>query len=510
MSNNSEKKVLLSVKNLKKYFPVAKRKLFQKEQYYVHANESITLDIYEGETLGLVGESGCGKSTFGRTLIQIYEQTEGTTLYYGETMAAMAPAYVKKVIKKIPQLVSAYQVAAKERDEMVAAHAKMEAGLDKDSLAEKIMFKNREIENKYLNMARIAGGLLCSDDLNAVSAELLEVYELQVVVAKNSKRIHRLQTKLADAEQAAKMDVEKAKAEIEQLSAENTKQEAVIAEKQAALEEKRAALKDRPLFEVYEECRDEGVDLSQLTEEEMRVLRKDMQFIFQDPYSSLDTKMTVGQIVGEGVLGHKIFKSSHGEAYNEYIQGVMKQCGLDPYFIHRYPHQFSGGQRQRIGIARALALKPKFIVCDESVSALDVSIQSQVINLLQDLKEEHKLTYLFITHDLSVVKYISDRIGVMYLGHIVELSETENIFDDPQHPYTQALLAAIPRTDVEDQELSILEGDIPSTVHPPSGCKFHTRCPIANETCKKFEPALKEYKPGHFVACHMVKAADEE
>src|SRR5699024_3139349 len=200
----------------------------------------------------------------------------------------------------------------------------------------------------------------------------------------------------------------------------------------------RNKVKHNELYDQYEEFRDNGIDISRLDDEEMRELRRELQMIFQDPYGSLDTKMTVGNIIGEGVLGHDIFKSRKDPGYNEYIQTVMEQCGLAPYFIHRYPHQFSGGQRQRIGIARALALKPSFIVCDEAVSALDVSIQSQIINLLLDLKEEGELTYLFISHDLSVIKYISDRVGVMYLGNIVELAATGELYERPMHPYTEA------------------------------------------------------------------------
>ena len=188
----------------------------------------------------------------------------------------------------------------------------------------------------------------------------------------------------------------------------------------------------------------------------------------------------------------------------------MNECGLAAYFIHRFPHQFSGGQRQRIGIARALSTNPKFVICDEAVSALDVSIQSQIINLLQDLKEKNNLTYLFITHDLSVVKYISDRIGVMYLGNMVELSESQELFDHPMHPYTEALLSAIPTTNVDDnRELVVLEGDIPSPVNPPKGCKFHTRCKYCTEICKNITPELRELRPNHFVACHHVLGGED-
>lgn len=248
--------------------------------------------------------------------------------------------------------------------------------------------------------------------------------------------------------------------------------------------------------------RDNGVDLARLKTQEMRFLRKDMQMIFQDPYSSLNPRMTVGQIIGEGLLAHGIFKKND-EKMQAYVMEVMEKCGLAPYMIHRYPHQFSGGQRQRIGIARALALKPRFVVCDEAVSALDVSIQSQIVNLLKDLGSEDNLAYLFISHGLSVVKYISDRIGVMYLGNIVELAESQEMFDHPTHPYTEALLSAIPTTDVDsNREIIPLEGDIPSPVHPPKGCKFHTRCKYCTEICKHITPELVEMRLGHFVACH--------
>ena len=226
-----------------------------------------------------------------------------------------------------------------------------------------------------------------------------------------------------------------------------------------------------------------------------------MQLIFQDPYSSLNPRMTVGQIIGEGMCAHGNIDKKSPRLDDEIIR-IMEMCGLAPYFVHRFPHQFSGGQRQRIGIARALSTDPKFVICDEAVSALDVSIQSQIINLLQDLKEENNLTYLFITHDLSVVKYISDRIGVMYLGNMVELAESQEMFDRPMHPYTEALLSAIPTTTDSGKELVMLEGDIPSPVNPPAGCKFHTRCKYCTDECTKITPLLKEVRPNHFVACH--------
>ena len=254
----------------------------------------------------------------------------------------------------------------------------------------------------------------------------------------------------------------------------------------------------------------EGIDISKLNAEQMRKYRKDLQIIFQDPYSSLNPRMTVGQIISEGLRANKMIKKNDAKS-QEYILDIMEKCGLAPYFLHRYPHQFSGGQRQRIGIARAVALNPKFIVADEPVSALDVSIQSQVINLMLQLKEEQNLTYLFISHDLSVIKYISDRVGVMYLGNVVELAETKELFENRLHPYTEALLSAIPTTDLREKvEIKVLEGDIPSPINPPSGCKFHTRCPFAQERCTTEIPILREARPGHMVACHFPLFSKED
>ena len=244
-----------------------------------------------------------------------------------------------------------------------------------------------------------------------------------------------------------------------------------------------------------------GQEVYDLTNKEMRAMRPKMQIIFQDPFSSLSPRLPVGEIIGEAVREHHLVPKAE---FDDYIDNIMDNCGLQPFHKDRYPHEFSGGQRQRICIARALALNPEFVVCDEPVSALDVSIQAQIINLLRDLQEKFKLTYLFISHDLSVVEHISDTVGVMYLGNLVEYGTTEDIFSEPLHPYTKALFSAIPIPDPDAKmKRIVLEGSIPSPANPPSGCKFHTRCANCMEKCKTEAPEWKEITPGHFCACHL-------
>jgi oligopeptide/dipeptide ABC transporter ATP-binding protein len=249
----------------------------------------------------------------------------------------------------------------------------------------------------------------------------------------------------------------------------------------------------------------EGVDIMKLPKEEMRKMRRQMQLIFQDPYSSLNPRLSVGQIVGEPLEIHDI---AHGTEKEARVKKLLEVVGLSPYHARRYPHEFSGGQRQRIGIARALALNPKLIVCDEPVSALDVSIQSQILNLLDELQNEFDLTYLFIAHGLAVVKHISDRVGVMYLGKMVELCDSDELYKNPLHPYTQALMSAIPMPDPTlTRQRIILEGDVPSPVNPPKGCRFHTRCVKAFEPCYQIEPEWKDMGNGHRVACHLCQSS---
>ena len=248
----------------------------------------------------------------------------------------------------------------------------------------------------------------------------------------------------------------------------------------------------------------DGTDLTTLKREEMRWMRREMQMIFQDPYASLNPRMTVSEIIGEPLVAHGL--ASRKEIH-DIVENLLNLVKLNPAFASRYPHEFSGGQRQRIGVARALALQPSLIICDEPISALDVSIQAQVVNLLEDLQEQFNLTYLFIAHDLSMVRHISSRVAVMYLGIIVEIADRDDLYDNPLHPYTQALLSAVPIPDpVTDakRQRRVLEGDVPSPVNPPSGCRFRTRCWLADKICEEQRPEFREITAGHFVGCHMV------
>lgn len=366
--------ILLEVQNLKKYFKVKGSK-----GPGVQAVENVSLFIRRGETLGLVGESGCGKTTFGRTVLQLYEPTAGRIIYGDEVI------------------------------------------FDAGGMPE---------------LARDKAGKLIRDENG----------RLVFQVEKDERGNDRVDTD------------------------------------------------GNP---VYVRSKRRGVN--------MLPYRRKMQIIFQDPSASLDPRMTVGEIIGEALDIHKLAQNKAERT--AVIKELLGRVGLNTEHANRYPHEFSGGQQQRVGIARALAVKPEFIVCDEPISALDVSIQSQVVNMLEDMQKELGLTYLFIAHDLSVVRHISDRIGVMYLGSLVELGESYELNRNPIHPYTKTLLSAVPVPDPEvsrSRQRIVLEGDIPSPMNPPTGCRFHTRCPYATEKCKQEVPEFKEHEPGHWAACHLL------
>lgn len=467
----SETKVLLSIKNLQKYFPVPRKRLLQVRKEYVKANDNISINIYEGETLGIVGESGCGKSTFGRTIIQLQQQTGGSSLYYGEDIDTFLPRYVTRIYRNLAKTTQNYERDVLLQTELKTTILNLQKQLkqEKDAtlqqaLQEQLNEAREEyrlfhirFEEEYYNTFRLVGGLVAHNNVNEVSTLYLQ-----------RDRYLRQRKRNASEELTLKInEVEKKLAEL------------------------RHGLKGNDRFERYESFRDNGMDLSLLTRRESRYLRKDLQIIFQDPYSSLDPRSKVADIIGEGLLIHEYYKSTKDPAYQKAIVDIMKQCGLDEEYVHRYPHQFSGGQRQRIGIARALALRPKFIVCDEAVSALDVSIQSQIINLLQDLKKDFNLTYLFITHDLGVVRYISNRIGVMYFGKLVELAPAEDIFTNPQHPYTRQLLNAMPV--LEDDDAPVEQWDIR---YDQKDFFFQFQEGTPDED-------WVEVKPNHFVACTL-------
>ena len=504
------KNVLLKLENIKMHFPIRSERLFSREKSYVKAVDGVSIDVYEGETLGLVGESGCGKTTLGRVMLQLYTQTDGVVNYSGITLNDYAPKYVDKDIAKIS----------------------------------KVKGTPEEILRDFPNQVRLAGGLLLTDDLgklidaekknqdavkvmNKIQTELgllkirhTALKEINEIVLNNESNLEKVKSTDSDnKERTVKLDIviarkrglvtigdkglQKAEKKMESLESQLAAAQEQCDKCDEVLEKIRENCKDKPGYDLLQAAYDVSIDLSRLTKEEMRQQRRHMQIIFQDPYSSLNQRFTVGNIISEAVVAHKMYGQGTKQL-EDYTLDIMDKCGLQKYVLHRYPHQFSGGQRQRIGIARALATQPKFIVCDEAVSALDVSIQSQIINLLMDLKDSSNLTYLFISHDLSTVKFISDRVGVMYLGNIIELAESDELYENPLHPYTNVLLKAIPTTDeASKKELQVIEGDIPSPINPPPGCKFHTRCEFAQDICKQDVPEWRELRPEHWVACHF-------
>ena len=503
---NNDKKVLLRISNLKQYFPL-------KGGRFVKANDGITLDIYEGETFGLVGESGCGKSTLGRTILQLYHQTYGHTMYYGRSLDDLAPKYVIDTVKNLKARRTKLRELEQKRDKLEADYAKLS---EKEQYAKhgELDTARKLAEDALLDITKIVGGFLVVDDLDPVIAAYSKDYAIAHNLSSMEEKRQELQVDVDDAEYAKKTaekagksakdgQLQRAQEKLKQCDDQIAALRAQLNAGRKEIEALRVPYANDPEFQKYEAYRDDGIDLARLEYNEMRRLRRDMQLIFQDPYSSLNPRMSVGQIISEGMQAHNMIKKKDARM-QEMVLKIMDDCGLAPYFLHRFPHQFSGGQRQRIGIARALATRPKFVVCDEAVSALDVSIQAQIINLLKEIQKKYNLTYLFISHDLSVVEHISDTVGVMYLGNLVEYGATEDIFRNPLHPYTKALFSAIPIPDpTVKMNRIVLEGSIPSPANPPKGCKFHTRCANCMACCKEEAPVQRELEPGHFVACHL-------
>jgi len=441
-----DKNLILEVKGLKKYFPLSKD-LLGRPTSFLRAVDDVSFKLEKGKTIGVVGESGCGKTTLGRTILQLYDTTGGKSLYYGHSIEEFKPKYYSDELKKVNN----YQNRFK-------------------NLIEKI--------NKY-NL------------FNNIYNVSYEDFKLALNIQEENAN------KLEDKEEIKNVN----------LIINNLKKMIYLLDKASCISggflvtEADGTCLYNVLFNDLESKKEYGLDLARLTKKELRSLRTEIQLIFQDPYSSLPPRMTIGSILKEPVTVHKIVEK---EEVNSHVRNIMKLCGLQPQYYDRYPHEFSGGQRQRICIARALVVNPKLVICDEPVSALDVSIQAQIINLLKDLQNKLGLTYMFISHDLSVVKYITDSIIVMYLGNMMEIGDTEDIFNNPLHPYTKALFSAVPVPD-PDAKMNriILKGDIPSPANPPKGCKFHTRCEKCMNVCRIKVPSFIQYSENHMVACHL-------
>ena len=466
-----EGKRILEVKDIKLYFPIQKN-IFGKVKQNLKAVDGISFNLDEGETIGIVGESGCGKTTLGRTILQLYKPTAGKALYFGRDVKDFLPKYYVDTIKKVTLNKTIKDVLYKD-DEII-------------KIGDKEYFSND---------CSVLGGLLLSDDLNAIKKALLKQISLYKTIKKMEVKLIDLSYKEQKEEQIAKLKTK----------LDNNKKEYELVLDSINKVKEEIKSKQEDLFNELESKKENGINLAKLKAKEMRKLRVDIQLVFQDPYSSLPPRMTIGSIISEAVKVHHIVPKN--EVY-DYVIGIMKQCGLQEQFYERYPHEFSGGQRQRICIARALAVKPKLIVCDEPVSALDVSIQAQIINLLKKLQKDLGLTYIFISHDLSVVKYITNKILVMYLGNLMEYAATEELFKNPKHPYTKALFSAVPNPD-PDAKMNriILSGDIPSPANPPKGCKFHTRCKEVMTLCEFLEPKHVKINEKHVACCHL---CDEE
>lgn len=520
---SDQKQVLLELNKLKKYFPVRKG-------VNLKAVEDISLKIYEGEKFGVVGESGCGKSTLGRVILQLYPQTSGACVYYGKSLEEVSPAYVAKEIAHLTQ----YQQKAKEFyqksleiDRKIAElNTRLDAlsaqGTDREVKAHwklskeiaELEYRSHELRKDASRQlregSRTAGSLILCENIAEIQQLFQKALECSLKAREAQEQYDRSDARYGEALVEGQADAQ-AEKELEEYGT----QAAQYRAEARKWREQAFSFRGKNIQMITERCGDPeywdkldrnyetGINLGKLSPSELRALRREMQMIFQDPYASLNPRQKVMEILTEPMLFHKLC-TSKAEAEEKAVN-LLERVGLSSEQANRYPHQFSGGQRQRIGIARALAVEPKFIIADEPVSALDVSIQAQILNILMDLKDEFHFSYLFIAHDLSVVKHISDSLGVMYLGSIVERAPKKALFRNPVHPYTKALFSAAPTIDenniAESQEL---RGEIPSPIHLPSGCLFHDRCPMACPDCARKVPELKEVEPGHFAACHLL------
>ena len=520
---SGERKKLLELKKLKKYFPV-------RRGVNIKAVEDVTFSIYEGEKFGVVGESGCGKSTLGRVILQLYPQTSGACIYYGRTRDEMCPKYLAKEVARLP----AYQKAAVDfyqksvgvekkadvlRGEIEALSAlgsdkevKKEAKLQK-KLSE-LEFQARELRKDASRQlregSRTVGSLILCKDLPKIQALFDQAQKATAATASAMKKFREYEKQYEegrvdgapDSGLKAKMDAARAEADRLVETSRNYRLQAFRDYRGKDV----LPITERTQDPAYQAKLDgnyeTGINLGKLTGDEMRELRREMQMIFQDPAASLDPRQSVGKSIEEVFVINTDFPA---EVRREKTMDLLEKVGLKREHYYSYPNALSGGQKQRVGIARAIALDTKFVVLDESVSALDVSVQAQILQLLNELSAEKHLTYFFITHDLGVVKHFCDRILVMYLGNACELADSKALFHTPLHPYTESLLASVPRLKVgqEHSTESVLEGDVPSAMTPPSGCPFHTRCARCMDICSREKPLMKEREPGHFVACHL-------
>ncbi len=520
---SGQRKKLLELRKLKKYFPV-------RRGVAIKAVEDVTFSIYEGEKFGVVGESGCGKSTLGRVILQLYPQTSGACIYYGQTRDEMCPQYLAKEVARITdyqrKATEFYQkslVLQKKADALrVDADALSAMGTDREVKKEARLQKRlselefqahelrKDASRQLREGSRTVGSLILCKDLPKVQELFTQAQKETVAASAAIKKYREYEKQAAEAEVAGKPDP----ALRDRMEA--AKREAVAHRdtahglRQKAFDDYRGKdilpITERTQDPAYQDKLDRnyetGINLGKLTREEMRELRREMQMIFQDPAASLDPRQTVGKSIEEVFV---INTDLPAQVRKEKTMELLEKVGLKREHYWSYPNTLSGGQKQRVGIARAIALDTKFVVLDESVSALDVSVQAQILQLLGELSAEKHLTYFFITHDLGVVKHFCDRILVMYLGNVCELAESAALFHNPLHPYTQSLLAAVPRLRVGEEHSteSVLEGDVPSAMNPPKGCPFHTRCSQCMEICGKERPPVVEAEPGHFVACHL-------